>query len=354
MKTFLLVGDIGGTNTRLRLEQTQEQGALYEKEFSNKNYKDLMSVVKNFLQEVTENLGFAPVPQKACFAVAGPVDKNNNTCNMTNLGWNLDGNRLEKDLGISQIKLINDFEAIGYGILSHLKNPERYVLKLDTLQEGKPREDAPIGVIGAGTGLGEAFVLRDDDFEEVYPTEGGHIDFAVGSEEEFQLLKYIKTKYNFPRVSVERVVSGPGIVAIYQFLRGDSQQYSESPDIADKIRVWEESGSEPSKAPAEAIAQAADKGDELCKKTMEMFVKAYGAEAGNLALKLLSYGGIYIAGGIAPEILKKGTSWRKSFMSEFHDKGRMSALVEEIPVYLVTNKHAGLIGAAYYTATQMP
>lgn len=351
MKPILLAGDIGGTNTRLRLEQQQEQSPLYEKEFSNKNYQDFKSIVNNFFQEAAENLRFAPVPQKACFAVAGPV--NNNTCNMTNLGWNLDGNILEKDLGISQIRLINDFEAIGYGILSHLKNPERDILKLDTLQEGMPREDAPIGVIGAGTGLGEAFVLRDDNFEEVYPTEGGHIDFAVCSEEEFHLLKYIKTKYNFPRVSVERVVSGPGIVAIYQFLREDSKQYRESPDIADKIRAWEESGSEPSKAPGGAITQAADKGDELCKKTMEMFVKAYGAEAGNLALKLLSYGGIYIAGGIAPKILKKGTSLRKLFMTEFLNKGRMSELVEEIPVYLVNNPHVGLIGAAYYAATKI-
>ncbi|MGK7872635.1 MAG: glucokinase [Xenococcaceae cyanobacterium] len=351
MKPLLLAGDIGGTNTRLRLEQ-QEQGVLYEKDFSNQNYQNLVLVVNEFLQEAAENLRFPPVPQKACFAVAGPVDKNNNTCNMTNLGWNLDGNILEKDLEISHIKLINDFEAIGYGILSHLKNPERDVLKLDTLQEGKPRKDTPIGLIGVGTGLGEAFALRDDNFEEVYPTEGGHIDFAARSEEEFPLLKYIKTKYNLPRVSVERVVSGPGIVAIYQFLR-DSKQYSESPDIADKIRAWEESGRELSKAPVEAIAQKANKKDEVCKKTMEIFVKAYGAEAGNLALKLLSYGGIYIAGGIAPEILKEGTSLRKSFMNEFLNKGRMSKLVEEIPVYLVKNKHIGLIGAAYYTATQM-
>jgi glucokinase len=183
----------------------------------------------------------------------------------------------------------------------------------------------------------------------VFPSEGGHADFAPRSELEFLLLKYLLDKHQITRVSVERVVSGQGIVAIYQFLR-DRGVTKESPDLANIVTVWErEAGQAKSVDPAAAISQAALKGnDNLAAQTMNLFMSAYGAEAGNLALKLLPYGGLYIAGGIAAKnisLLKKDL-----FLEAFVAKGRMSNLLEDIPVRVVLNPQVGLIGAARYAA----
>ncbi|MBV9390104.1 MAG: glucokinase [Chroococcidiopsidaceae cyanobacterium CP_BM_ER_R8_30] len=343
--TLLLAGDIGGTKTILRLVEQQAGGfmcSLDQATYSSHEFPDLVPIVRHFLEAAAQHLGKVPKPQKACFAIAGPIV--DNTAKLTNLTWFLETESLEKELGIATISLINDFAAVGYGILG-LEAQDLY-----TLQAGQLISDAPIAVIGAGTGLGEGFLIKQGDSHQIFPSEGGHVDFAPRDESEFLLLKYLRDKHKIQRVSVERVVSGPGIIAIYQFLR-DRQAATESPDIGQVVRTWEQETGQSEKTvdPAAVIAAAAiAKRDRLSEETMQIFVEAYGAEAGNLALKLLPYGGLYIAGGIAPKILALMQEGR--FLHTFTYKGRMSALLENIPVYIILNQEVGLIGAAICAA----
>lgn len=333
--TLLLAGDIGGTKTILRLVEASDKpllNTLHEERYSSKDFPDLVPIVKQFLAATD-----TPIPQKACFAIAGPVV--NNTAKLTNLAWFLDTWRLQEQLGIAQVALINDFAAVGYGIFG-LEAED-----ILTLQEGKPNPEAPIGIIGAGTGLGQGFLIKTGSAYQVFPSEGGHSDFAPRTELEFQLLKYLLDKHDIQRVSVERVVSGMGIVSIYQFLR-DRKIAPESPEVAQAVRTWEqEAGQEKSVDPGAAIGTAAvEKRDRLSEQTMQLFVEAYGAEAGNLALKLLPYGGLYIAGGIAPKILPLLKN--SSFLLNFSSKGRMRSILQDIPVHIILNLQVGLIGAA--------
>jgi glucokinase len=342
--TQLLAGDIGGTKTILRWVDAHPKAekttlkTLYEAQYVSAEFADLTFMVRQFLSEATQAVGESPAPQKACFAIAGPVV--NNTSSVTNLSWFLEANHLEKDLAIAQVNLINDFAAIGYGI-NGLEPTD-----LKTLQIAEPQPHAPIAILGAGTGLGQCFLIRQGQQYQVFPSEGGHSDFAPRSELEFQLLKYLREKHQITRVSVERVVSGQGIVAIYQFLR-DRQSATESADVAEAIRTWEHEArvTEKSVDPAAVIAIAAAH-DYLCERTMQIFAEAYGAEAGNLALKLLPYGGLYVAGGIATKnfpLLESG-----GFMRAMTDKGRMRSLLEKMPVHIILNPQVGLIGAALY------
>lgn len=338
--TLILAGDIGGTNTRLQLVEflAGDFKPVSEKVYASQEYPDLVPLVKQFLQESSQELAEMKTPEKACFAIAGPVV--NNTSVLTNLGWSLGAQRLQEALHIKNVALINDFAAVGYGVLG-LKQSELY-----TLQAREPNPQAPIAIIGAGTGLGEGFLIPQGGSYEIFASEGGHADFAPRNLLEFQLLQYLQDKYKISRVSVERVVSGQGIVALYQFLR-DYQQEKESPEIAKIVRQWEREAesNEKSVDAAAVIASAAiEKRDSLCEKVMQMFVEAYGAEAGNLALKLLPYGGLYIAGGIAAKNLSAITSG--GFMRAFLHKGRVSHLLERVPVYVVLNQNVGLLGAA--------
>lgn len=341
---LLLAGDIGGTKTILRLVGIPESGelqTLYEERYSSHHFPDLVPMVQQFLSTTARQIDQTPAPQTACFAIAGPVV--NNTAKLTNIAWQLDAKRLEQELGIAAVSLINDFAAVGYGVLG-LDAADLY-----TLQPGKPQTSAPIAVIGAGTGLGQGFLIQQGDNYQVFASEGGHADFAPRTELEFQLLKYLLDKHDIQHVSVERVVSGQGIVAIYQFLR-DRQQKSES-DVGQVVKAWEQQTgrSEKTVDPAAAIAVAAlEKSDPLSEQTMHLFIEAYGAEAGNLALKLLPYGGLYVAGGIAAKnlpLIQAG-----SFLYAFTHKGRMSSLLENIPVHIVLNPRVGLVGAALAAA----
>ncbi len=335
---FLLAGDIGGTKTILRLVEVTAVSltektfkTVKEAQYISANFPDLVPMVREFLAE-DKYLK----PQLACFAIAGPVV--NNTCHLTNLQWVLETQRLEMELDIPKISLINDFAANSFGILG-LKD-----FDVHTLQAGEARSDSPIAVIGAGTGLGEAFLVPQGKKYQIFPSEGGHADFAPRNDLEIKLLKYLQTKLKVEHVSVERVVSGQGITSIYQFLR-DSSFAEESAEIGDRIRLWEEQ--KKNIDPAAIISQAAFKqSDCLCEKTMEMFVEAYGAETGNLALKLLSYGGIYIAGGIAAKILPLMQDGR--FLNTFKNKGRVSTLIEAVPVHIVLNSQVGLVGSVLY------
>lgn len=338
--TLLLAGDIGGTKTFLRLVESIEgvRQTLHEGLYASRDFPDLVPIVERFLSAAGQQLGKILQPEKACFAIAGPVV--NDSSLLTNLDWFLEARRLEKELNIAKISLINDFAAVGYGILG-LEASD-----LHTLQDVTPQTDAPIAVIGAGTGLGQGFLIQQPGGYQVFASEGGHADFAPRTGLEFQLLQYLREKYNVGRISVERVVSGQGVVALYQFLR-DREVAPESPEIEKVMKIWEhETGrSEKSVDPAATIAKAAlEKSDRLCEQTLQMFVEAYGAEAGNLALKLLPYGGLYVAGGIAGKILpliKEG-----SFLQAFGQKGRVSTLLSRVPVHVVLNPQVGLIGAA--------
>jgi glucokinase len=345
----LLAGDIGGTKTILRLVEARSTSAqtetdlttLHQVTYRSAEFLDLVPMVRTFLKSAALVIDSVQ-PQKACFAIAGPVV--DNTSVLTNLSWTLAADRLEKELGIAQVALINDFAAVGYGVLD-LEASDIY-----TLQTGEYQPQAPIAVIGAGTGLGQGFLCWQGDRYAVYGTEGGHADFAPQSELQFQLMKYLLDKHDISRVSVERVVSGMGIVSIYQFLR-DRKMATETLEVSEAICAWErETGlSEKSVDPGATIAIAAAAGqDYLSEQTMQIFVAAYGSEAGNLALKLLPYGGLYIAGGIAAKNmpLMKGSG----FLKAFNDKGRMRSLMERIPVHIVLNPQVGLGGAAVCAA----
>ncbi|NJM45924.1 MAG: glucokinase [Alkalinema sp. RU_4_3] len=337
--TQLLAGDIGGTKTILRLVETGQ--TLYEATYASAKYPDLVPMVRTFLQSAAEVLAQTPAPTKACFGIAGPVV--NNSSNVTNLGWVLTGDRLTRELHLEKVALINDFAAVGYGVLG--LSPE----DLCCLQSGDPEQNGPIAVIGAGTGLGQGYLIHNGQGYCVFGSEGGHADFAPRSVLEFELSHYLMEKHNIDRLSVERVVSGQGVVSIYQFLR-DRHVADESPEIAQIVRTWEsELGHEKTVQPAAAIGAAAlEKRDPLSEQTLQLFISAYGAEAGNLGLKLLPYGGLYIAGGIAAKLLpliEDGT-----FLAAFHHKGRMRPLLERIPVHIVLNPQVGLIGAALYAS----
>jgi glucokinase len=358
--TYLLAGDIGGTKTILRLVKASEaktsgskdSGArapepvtlktTFEHTYPSQAYPDLVPMVKEFLHQAAEDSGKDHPPERACFAIAGPVVEN--TSSLTNLTWSLAGDRLQNELALDRVELINDFEAVGYGVFGLTPDD------IHTLQAGDPDGNAPVAIIGAGTGLGQGFVLPQGGRPTVFPSEGGHADFAPRSELEFQLMHYLLDKHKISRVSVERVVSGQGIVSIYQFLR-DREFGTESPAVAEAITAWERQTGLSTKTidPAAVIAKAAAKdGDHLCQKAMEIFVSAYGAEAGNLALKLLPYGGLYVAGGIAAKNLPLMTEC--TFLDAFAHKGRVSPLLDRVPVHIVLNPQVGLIGAALKAA----
>jgi len=344
--TIILAGDIGGTKTLLRLAKSDgtDWRPLYEQRFASANYASFSNVLREFLAQAKQHLVDLPTLSAACFGIAGPV--RDRRSQLTNLGWSFDRDRLAEEFNIPKVSLINDFVAVGYGVLGLQPHD------LHTLQDGNVVEREPIGVIGAGTGLGEAYLGWNGDCYEVYATEGGHTDFAPRNELEIELLKYLQKRHD--RVSVERVVSGMGIVAIYQFLR-DHQAAPESLEIAEKVHQWESGDVESGAAAAIANAALANcginsetNGDHLATQTMQMFVEAYAAEIGNLALKLIPNGGLYIAGGIAPKILpllQDGT-----FLRILKSKGRVSPVLEDIPIHIVLNPEVGLIGAMLYGA----
>lgn len=343
----LLAGDTGGTKTLLLLAEAELTAAdsvklkpLFEGRYISAEFPNLTSLVKKFLTEATHEHGKTPAPEAACFSIAGPIV--DNVCHLTNLAWLVDGNRMQGELSIPKIQLINDFTAVGYGIEG------LGAADLHTLQAGEPKEDAPIAIIGAGTGLGQGFLIRDGQRYRVFSSEGGHTDFGPRTDLEFDLLKYAKDRLNLTRVSVERVVSGMGIVLIYQFLR-DRNLLKESSEVGQAIRAWEQEAGMSARSidPAAVIAKAAaEDQDPLSQETMKLFVSLYGAEAGNLALKLLPYGGLYIAGGIAAKnvpLMDSGI-----FIDAMAAKGRMRPLMARVPVHVILNQKVGLLGAALH------
>jgi glucokinase len=327
--TRLLAGDIGGTKTLLRLSEVTSTGlvTLHEASYRSADFEHLSPMVRLFLSEAGSNR----LPAAACFAIAGPV--HNDQSLVTNLSWTLDARQMETDLGIPQIRLINDFAAVGYGILA--LQPEDIVV----LQDRPTIAQAPIAVLGAGTGLGEALLVSNGGKYEVMATEGGHADFAPRTDLEVGLMTFLRERHG--RVSVERIVSGQGIYRIYEYLRSAGFAAVSS---AVEAQFQAEDPS------AVIAAHALSASDVLCTKALDLFVAAYGAEAGNLALKSLPYGGLYLAGGVGAKILPKlqdGT-----FIENFLDKGRMRSLLQNLRVSLIVNPKVGLMGATLYAQTE--
>jgi glucokinase len=354
MKLTVLAGDIGGTKTILRLISAEVGSPgraipsltnLWEKKYVSRSFTDLVPMVHQFFKDAAESSVSVPSVDKACFGIAGTIA--HNASELTNLSWSLSGERLQRALDIPRVTLINDFAAIGYG-LAGLQDGQ-----LATLQAGAFDPAAPIAVIGAGTGLGEGFLIPDPDgTPRAFPSEGGHTDFAPRSGLEFQLSTYLLEKNNLPRVSVERVVSGTGIASIYQFFR-DTNPREESAVMAEIYETWSREIGKKDKTvdlAAEVSKAAQAGGDFLCEQTMNLFISAYGAEAGNLALKILPYGGLYLAGGIAPKILEM--LQQGVFMKAFSNKGRMRPVLEKIPVHVILDTKIALIGAALTVAKE--
>ena len=320
---MILAGDVGGTKVHLALYDFVDGRLTHtrDEKFPAKQYDGLERIVREFLG--------ADRVTAACFGVPGPV--RDGRLRLTNLPWTLDNRELAANLGIQHVFLINDLEANGYGIAE--LTPDQ----IHTLSEGDPSQIGNRALIAAGTGLGEGFLAWNGKMHIPYPSEGGHADFAPRNEDEIELLRYLKQKYN-GRISFERVVSGMGMTNIYEFLR-DVKGTEEPVWLAEKV----DQASDPNSVITEMGLAARS---ELCEKTLAMFAAAYGAEAGNLALKVLAVGGLYVGGGIAPRILEKlkdGT-----FMKAFTDKGRLSQLLINTPVRIILESRAALMGAAAF------
>jgi len=319
----LLAGDIGGTKTRLALFQGNDGHfeCLVEREYASREHAALDDLLTDF----TGHAGAAPVA--ACFGVAGPV--RNGRVAVTNLPWEIRLADLERRLQHNRVALLNDLEATAWS-LEILDDDDFH-----TLNPGRTDPHGNAALIAAGTGLGEAGLCRDAAGLRPFATEGGHADFSPGDATEIELLEYLLSQYR--HVSWERVVSGPGLVQIHAFLASTRQQR-----IPDWLKKEPASGD-----PAAAIAARASD-DPLCGAALRLFVRLYGREAGNLALKTLATGGCFLGGGIAPKIL----DWLEGgdFLEAFCAKGRMQPLLEGIPVRVIRNDRAALIGAARYAA----
>jgi len=323
---MILAGDVGGTKVHLALYNFSagRLSPVRDHKFPAHEYASLDDVVKAFLPDPAEKQQIAA----ACFGVPGPV--RDGRLKLTNLPWTLDVRDLQPSLGIEHIFLINDLEANGYGI------PELAPDKIFTLHPGDPGATGHQGLIAAGTGLGEALLIWDGLKHRPIPSEGGHCDFAARTDREVALLQYLRRTLN-GRVSFERVVSGLGIKNVYAYLR-DVEKLDEPAWLKSRLETED---------PNAVIGQCAEDGSSwICFETMKMFAAAYGAETGNIALKVLANGGMYLGGGIAPKILK--TLQNGAFMAAFLDKGRMSALLQSIPVRVILDDSCALLGAAAF------
>ncbi|MBU1690048.1 MAG: glucokinase [Gammaproteobacteria bacterium] len=319
IKKTLLAGDIGGTKTLLQIFESGG-GVLAERRFDSASYASLNQIIAAFLSDF-------PVASlaAACFGVAGPVEAGR--ANITNLPWQIEEASIVAEFHIPQVRLINDFQAVAYGIEA-LESQD-----LATLQDGAPQQGGVRAVIGAGTGLGEGFMVWQGSYYEAFPSEGSHVDFAPTDALQIELLRYLAARYG--HVSYERLVSGPGLVNIFEFL-SESRGLQATAELQSAMKAGD---------PAAAISDSAMGGkDDLAVAALDLFVRVYGAEAGNLALKVLAHGGVYIAGGIAPQIM--GKLENGEFLHVFCDKGRFAGLLGNIPVHVVLNPKVGLMGAA--------
>jgi glucokinase len=319
--TTILAADVGGTSARLAFFEVNAGGLtpIAEREYPSQKHAGLDEIVRAFVEARR-----LPV-QHACFGIAGPVE--NGRVRTPNLPWVVDGKQLAKQLGLKTVAVINDLEANAHGIMA-LESKDFAVIN-----EGAPDAAGNAAVIAAGTGLGEAGVYWDGKNHHPFACEGGHADLAARNDLEAELFLYLRKKRG--HVSFERVLSGPGLHGLYEFLR-DTGRGQESASIRDLMGRQD---------PSAVISQAALEGTcELCSQALDLFISFYGAEAGNLALKMMATGGVYVGGGIAPKIIKRLKG--PGFMEAFTAKGRMKSLLEAIPVRVILNDRTALLGAA--------
>lgn len=317
----VLAGDIGGTKTALALFDRAARGLvlLREDTLPSREFASLELVIEKFLGTVPR-----PAIEAVCLGVAGPVV--DGRCVATNLPWVIDERALASAIPAGRVKLLNDLEVAAHGVLG------LPAAELRTLQPGIPRRGHMV-LIAAGTGLGEALIVQNGDRRLVIASEGGHADFAPRDGVEDDLLRFLRQE--FGRVSLERILSGPGLFNVYRFLRHAGWS-RESTEVAERMRAGD---------PSAVVTEMALAGrDAMCARALDIFVSVYGAEAGNLALKAMAVGGVFVGGGIAPRILPRLIGG--AFVTAFRDKGRLAALMETMPIRVALNPRAPLLGAA--------
>jgi glucokinase len=323
---MILAGDIGGTNARLAFFNVLDGrfDLVSASIFPSREYSGLDKIVTEFVESSKVH------PETACFGIAGPV--HNGKVETSNLPWIVESTRLAEELNIEKALLINDLEATAWGIAA------LDAKDLVTLNQIKEPAIGNQAVIAAGTGLGEAGLYWDGKQHHIFASEGGHTDFAPRNDLEVELFCHLTKR--FGHVSFERILSGPGLINVYEFLR-DSKRGTEQKWLRDEMAQED---------PAAVISRAGmEAKDALSEQAVDIFVSVYGAEAGNLALKTKSTGGLYVAGGIAPKMLAKLQT--PAFIKAFMEKGRMQHLMETIPVHIITNDKLALLGAARCAVT---
>ena len=319
---MILAGDVGGTKTALALFELRDGALVLEREATlpSREFPTFEDAVARFL-----DAGTRLAVEAACLGVAGPVVNGRSVT--TNLPWQLDEATLAAGIPARRVRLLNDLEATGYGVLTLPPTA------LEPLQRGAARRGNMV-LIAAGTGLGEALLIWDGQRHLVVASEGGHVDFAPRTDLETELLRFLRKELG--RVSYERVLSGPGLYNVYRFLR-DTGGLPEPSWLHDRIATGDPS------AVVSEVGLAG--GHPLCVQALDLFVSVYGAEAGNLALKALAVGGVFVGGGIAPKIRAKLADG--TFVTAFCDKGRFAELMASIPISLVLEPRAALLGAAH-------
>jgi len=318
---LILSGDIGATNTRMAFVETKNHSTIIHKEinFTSANFNSVQKIIEHTI--AISNL----YPQLIGLGVAGPV--HNQVCITTNLPWHVDRQDLILATGVQNIHLINDLEAIAWGISS--LQAEDYL----EIHSAEPNANGNIAIIAAGTGLGKAGICRNNGINYPFPSEGGHADFAPANTLEWEMWQFFAARYG--HVSWERIVSGQGIPIILEFLLYYTQE-TLPPILLEQ---------ETTKIDAAMIVAAANTGKcSLCEQALEIFVRLYGREVGNYALNILATGGIYLAGGIASKLLSRLNT--PNFLAAIFNKGRMQSLMHKMPIRVLLNNKAALYGAA--------
>jgi glucokinase len=322
----ILSGDIGGTKTLLGLFEpaSDRPTRLDMRAFATADHRSLPSIIAGFLSDTSSD---GVSIDRACFGVAGPV--RGEVARLTNVAWRIDAREVAETCGIARVSLLNDLEAMAYAV------PVLNGTELVTLQAGEPLLSGNMALIAAGTGLGEALLHNVDGRYIPSPSEGGHADFAPRNEREVELMHALTAR--FGRAQVEDVVSGRGLVNLHGVThRGGKCPFGIDPEAPD--------------APASISAAALERRCDRCVEALEMFVEAYAAEAANLALRSVATAGVFVGGGIAPKILPALTDGR--FLRVFQAKAPLSAMLARMPVRVILNAEAGLVGAAVYAATR--
>ena len=326
---MILAGDVGGTKCNLALfsEKDGKLSAVYKQRFASKDFAQFDLIVREFSRQAAPHLANETV-RAAGFGVAGPVI--NNRVRATNLPWTVDASILASELKLADVVLMNDLGATGHSI-EHL-TPEEYCV----LNPGQPEYGGTRALLAAGTGLGQSILVWDGARYRVVPSEGGHSDFAPHTEQQIELLRFMRRRH--PQVSWELILSGRGFRTIHEFLN---------------TSVIHESFEDPGMDPAPEITRLGlSKQCPVCVDTLDLWTAIYGSEAGNLALKVLALGGVYVAGGIAVKIIEKIKDG--SFFEAFRDKWKFESVLDNIPVSVVLNESAPLLGAAYEALASLP